>query len=95
MLVVSRSPCLVGVITFAQLIDTVKYGFEINILCSPLICRSLETSQKEIDNVASFLLARRIRLEQERKRREKEEEMKRQEARRRHLAYVKKSVVRD
>lgn len=56
---------------------------------SPLIGRELDTSQKEIDNVASFLLARRIRLEQERKRREKEEEMKRQETRRRHLAYVK------
>lgn len=89
MLVVSRTPCLVGVITFAKLIDTVKYEFKNHFVRSPLIGRELDTSQKEIDNVASFLLARRIRLEQERKRREKEEEMKRQETRRRHLAYVK------
>ncbi|KAK8825474.1 hypothetical protein WA538_003170 [Blastocystis sp. DL] len=69
--IVSRSACIVGVLTFLQLINAVK---------------ALPISDQEINNVLSFLLARSIRLENEQKRRLQEAEMRRQETLRHHLS---------
>ena len=68
-LVVSRSACLVGIVTFVQLIDTVKWD-----LSEIFIIRALDTTEQEINDVVAYLLARSVRLAKEKERKRQEEE---------------------
>ncbi|CBK23369.2 uncharacterized protein [Blastocystis hominis] len=69
--IVSNSACLVGIVNMLQIISTVK---------------TLNTSKEEIDNVVSILLARSLRIEQERAEQEHQKQLQEQEALRHQLA---------